>query len=168
MGCHRALLVQLADPRPSANRQQAGRTNAAADRVSPRLAIVPVLPGIPGYSGCLDGLEAFALDPLALELAGAPNGLSRLAGASLGRLFVVATQLHLAENAFALHLLLERLQRLIDIVVTDENLHLAAFSLAKPCCPCRPIRNARIAKRPAFTPGKRRLYHSFALAPKRN
>jgi hypothetical protein len=35
----------------------------------------------------------------------------------------VATKLHLAENALALHLLLERFEGLIDVVVTDENLH---------------------------------------------
>ncbi len=38
-------------------------------------------------------------------------------------------QLHFPKNAFALHLLLERLQRLINIIVTNENLHLAAISL---------------------------------------
>jgi len=32
-------------------------------------------------------------------------------------------ELHLAEKAFALHLLLQRPEGLIDIVVTDENLH---------------------------------------------
>jgi len=32
-------------------------------------------------------------------------------------------QLHLAEDAFALHLLLQDLESLVDIVVTDENLH---------------------------------------------
>jgi hypothetical protein len=42
----------------------------------------------------------------------------------------VAAELHLAENAFALHLLLQRLEGLIDIVVTDENLH-ASFLLAR-------------------------------------
>ena len=36
----------------------------------------------------------------------------------------MVTQLHLAKEAFALHLLLERLESLVDIVVTDENLHL--------------------------------------------
>jgi hypothetical protein len=34
------------------------------------------------------------------------------------------TELHLAEDAFALHLLLQHLESLVDIVVTDENLHL--------------------------------------------
>jgi hypothetical protein len=33
---------------------------------------------------------------------------------------------HFAEEAFALHLLLQHLEGLVDIVVTDENLH-AAF-----------------------------------------
>jgi hypothetical protein len=33
------------------------------------------------------------------------------------------TELHLAEDAFALHLLLQRPEGLIDIVVTDKNLH---------------------------------------------
>jgi hypothetical protein len=32
-------------------------------------------------------------------------------------------QLHLAEETFALHLLLQRPEGLVDIVVTDENLH---------------------------------------------
>jgi hypothetical protein len=34
----------------------------------------------------------------------------------------MAAKLHLAENALALHLLLERLEGLVDIVVADENL----------------------------------------------
>src|SRR6266536_3137608 len=66
-------------------------------------------------------LEAFALQPLAFQLAGAADSLSRLAGPALGRLLVMPPQLHLAEDPFPLHLLLERLQRLIDIVVTHQN-----------------------------------------------
>jgi hypothetical protein len=38
----------------------------------------------------------------------------------------MAAEFHLAEDALALHLLLQRLEGLINIVVTDENLH-AAF-----------------------------------------
>ena len=38
----------------------------------------------------------------------------------------MAAELHLAEDALALHLLLQHLEGLIDIVVTDKNLH-AAF-----------------------------------------
>jgi hypothetical protein len=40
----------------------------------------------------------------------------------------VAAKLHLAENTLALHLLLERLEGLIDVIVSDENLH-ASFLL---------------------------------------
>jgi hypothetical protein len=38
----------------------------------------------------------------------------------------MAAELHLAENTLALHLLLQHLERLVDIVIADENLH-AAF-----------------------------------------
>jgi hypothetical protein len=40
----------------------------------------------------------------------------------------MAAKLHLAENALALHLFLQRLESLVDIIVTDENLH-ASFLL---------------------------------------
>jgi hypothetical protein len=40
----------------------------------------------------------------------------------------VAAKLHLAEDALALHLFLERLEGLVDVVVADENLH-ASFLL---------------------------------------
>src|ERR1700733_12384722 len=80
--------------------------------------------------------EAFAFQPLALQLAGTAHRFRGLARAPLGRFFVVPPELHLAENPLPLHLLLERLQRLIDVVVTHEDLHLAAcsFHLAAPAC----------------------------------
>jgi hypothetical protein len=71
----------------------------------------------------LDRQKAFALQLLAGELAGAADGFGLLAGALLGRLLVMATQLHFAEDAFTLHLLLQRLKSLIDVVVANENLH---------------------------------------------
>ena len=37
----------------------------------------------------------------------------------------MAVEFHLAEDALALHLLLQHLEGLVDIVVTDENLHSA-------------------------------------------
>ncbi len=40
----------------------------------------------------------------------------------------MATELHLAKDALTLHFLFKRLERLIDIVVTNQNLHLAAIS----------------------------------------
>jgi hypothetical protein len=40
----------------------------------------------------------------------------------------MAAQFHLAKDALPLHLLLQRLESLIDIIVADENLH-ACFLL---------------------------------------
>src|SRR5262249_14959804 len=74
--------------------------------------------------------QAFALHALARELARAADGFRLLARLFLGGVFVVAAELHLAETALALHLLLQRLEGLIDIVVTDETLH-ASFLLAR-------------------------------------
>src|SRR5712664_2575401 len=71
----------------------------------------------------LAGKEAFALGALAGQLAGAADGFGLLARLLLGRLFVMPAKLHFAENALALHLLLQRLEGLIDIIVADENLH---------------------------------------------
>src|SRR5262245_46951697 len=76
----------------------------------------------------LAGNEAFALRPLAGQLAGPANRLCPLPRLLFRWLFVVAAKLHLAEDALALHLLLERLEGLIDIIVPDENLH-ASFLL---------------------------------------
>ncbi len=74
-------------------------------------------------------LEAFAFETLAFQLPGAAHCLGRLAGPALGRLFEVTAQLHFPENAFPLHLFLQRLQRLVNVVIADENLHLVGFSL---------------------------------------
>jgi hypothetical protein len=38
----------------------------------------------------------------------------------------MAAELHLAENTLALHLLLQRLEGLINIVIANENLHAAS------------------------------------------
>src|SRR5579864_119214 len=89
-------------------------------------------------------LVAFALHPLAQELAVTPHGLGLLASAALGRLLVITAELHLAEHAFALHFLLQRTQRLVHIVVANEHLHEIASPFPKvnnnrprkrsPCC----------------------------------
>src|SRR5919199_1577658 len=73
--------------------------------------------------------QPLALGALARELAGAADRLGSLARAPLGRLLVMIAKLHLAEDAFALHLLLQRLERLVDIVVADEDLHAFSRSL---------------------------------------
>jgi hypothetical protein len=40
----------------------------------------------------------------------------------------MSAELHLAEDSLALHLLLERLEGLVNIVIANENLHAASFS----------------------------------------
>jgi hypothetical protein len=57
------------------------------------------------------------------ELAGAADGFRLLTDSPLGGFFVMATEFHLAEYALALHLPLQQLEGLVDIVVADENLH---------------------------------------------
>jgi hypothetical protein len=69
------------------------------------------------------GQKAFALRTLASQLADAADGFGLFARTLLGRLFVEVTHLHFAENAFALHLLLESAERLVDIVIADKYLH---------------------------------------------
>ena len=69
----------------------------------------------------LAGQQTLALRLLARQLAGAAHGLGLLAHALLGGLLVVVPELHLAEDALALHLLLERLEGLIDIVIANLN-----------------------------------------------
>src|SRR3990172_4988083 len=71
---------------------------------------------------------AFALRLFAGELAGAADGFGLLAGALLRRLLVIVTELHLAEDAFALHFLLQRPEGLIDIVIANDDLHAPMIS----------------------------------------
>src|SRR5579885_2626016 len=80
--------------------------------------------------------ETLALQFLARELPGAANGFRLLARFFLGGFFVVATQLHLAEDALALHFLLQRLESLVDVIVADENLHAVILLKTVPRCGC--------------------------------
>jgi peptide deformylase len=94
-------------------------------------------------------LEALPLQPLTLQLPGAAYGLRGFASAPFRRLFVMPPQLHFAKNTLPLHLLLERLERLVDVVVTHEDLHLAACSYSK----AHPPSGARIRPSPGFRHG---------------
>ena len=76
----------------------------------------------------LHGQQTLPLQLFAGELTGAADGFRLLPGSPLGRFFVMAAELHFAEDALALHLLLQHPKGLVDIVVTYENLH-AAFLL---------------------------------------
>ena len=60
---------------------------------------------------------------LARKLAGAADRFRLFSRLFFRWFFVVAAELHLAENALTLHLLLQRLQGLVDVVVADENLN---------------------------------------------
>ena len=44
----------------------------------------------------------------------------------------MTAELHLAEDALALHFLFQRFEGLIDVIVTDENLH-ASFLCCASC-----------------------------------
>ena len=71
----------------------------------------------------LPGNQTFTLHALPLELAVAPHGFRPFAGALLGGLLIGAAQLHLPEDAFTLHLLLQGLEGLVDVVVADNDLN---------------------------------------------
>jgi len=81
----------------------------------------PPFPGAPGITQGFIGSR-----PLALRASLRAGAASAFPNSSLGWLFVMAAELHLAEDALALHLLLKHLEGLPDTVVPDENLH-AAF-----------------------------------------
>src|SRR6266576_5680173 len=70
----------------------------------------------------LAGQQAFALQALALKLAITANRFRPFAGALLRGFFVMAPQFHLAKDAFPLHLLFQRFERLVDIVVANDDL----------------------------------------------
>jgi hypothetical protein len=59
----------------------------------------------------------------------------------------MAAKLHLAENALALHLLLERLEGLVDIIVANENLHAEILSWGLGLSGHRPGLRKEISRR---------------------
>ena len=67
--------------------------------------------------------KAFTLRALAGQLTGAAHSFGAFTRTLFRRLLVMVTTLHFAESAFPLHLLFERLQRLVDVVVANENLY---------------------------------------------
>ena len=80
--------------------------------------------------------QAFALGALACQFACATHGFSFLAGLLLGRFLEIGASFHFAEQAFALHLLLQRAQGLLDVIVADGDLNNGQLSIellvAKP------------------------------------
>ena len=76
--------------------------------------------------------EAFALSALARQFPRPPDGLGLPTRLGFRGLLVSSACLHFPEDALALHLLLERLQRLIDVVVTDHDNYDLKLSIAAP------------------------------------
>src|SRR5262249_39028665 len=120
----RPALHRCSRPAPASAGRRANRSETRSARSAPRTT------GAARGGPRLHRQQAFALHALARELARPADRFRLLARFFLGGFFVVAGELHLAENALALHLLLQRFEGLIDIVVTDENLH-ASFLLAR-------------------------------------
>src|SRR5215216_3478010 len=84
--------------------------------------------------------QAFALRPLARELAHAAHRLGLLPRRFLRWLLVEPPALHLAEDAFALHLLFQHAERLVDVVVAHQDLQWLFLSWsAAPCLYSRRI-----------------------------
>src|SRR5437588_11564429 len=102
--------------------------------------------------------QAFALRALARQLARPADRFRPLARLLLGWLFVMAAELHLAENPLALHLLLQRLEGLVHIVVANENLHVVPLN----SIPVRPVafwRRACAARKRGALPASRALVY---------
>ena len=73
-----------------------------------------------GLAAAFAGDQAFALGAFACKLAGTADGFGLLARFLFRRLFIVAAKLHFAKDAFALHFLFQRFERLINIVVPNQ------------------------------------------------
>jgi hypothetical protein len=73
--------------------------------------------------------KTFALGALAGQFARTTDGFGLPARLGLGRLLESSAGLHFPEDALALHLLLERLQRLIDVVIADNDLNYLKLSI---------------------------------------
>ena len=67
--------------------------------------------------------QAFALRTLALQLAHTAHGFGIFTSTLLRRFFKMIATLHFAEGAFALHLLFQCFQRLIDVVIAHKDLN---------------------------------------------
>jgi len=73
--------------------------------------------------------QTFTLGALSRQLTGATHGFGFLAGFALGGLLKVIPPLHFAEKALTLHLFFERFQRLVDVVIADNDLNYLKLSI---------------------------------------
>src|SRR5215203_3366956 len=100
-------------PRPAAATHAAAVAGPARP-LSERLLRLQLLFGI--------GDKSFALRLLARELPCPADRLGLFPVLPLGGLFVRIALLHLAKHAFALHFLFQNAERLVDVVIADEDL----------------------------------------------
>lgn len=96
--------------------------------------------------------EAFTLGALASQFPRPADGFSFLARFPFGRLLEMVAALHLPEETFALHLLLQRFQRLIDVVIADHDLNYLKLSIGFPAGPGDVFRTSETPKRPQTLP----------------
>ncbi len=73
--------------------------------------------------------ETFALSTFPRKLSRTTNSLGFLPRFFLRWLFKICPGFHFPEQAFALHLFLQRAQRLLDIIVADGNLNNGQLSI---------------------------------------
>ena len=73
--------------------------------------------------------QTLALHTLARQLPRSAHGFSLFACTLFRGFFVIIAKFHLPEDAFPLHLLLQSFQRLIDVVVTNMDLHAISIGL---------------------------------------
>ena len=66
---------------------------------------------------------------LASQFPRTANSFSALAGAFFGRLLEMGPAFHFPEKTLALHLLLQRAQGLLDIIVADDDLYDGTLSI---------------------------------------
>jgi len=101
------------------------------------------------------GHKPFALGGLAGGFAGTTHGFASLAGFLLRRLLVGAAALHFTEQAFALKLLFQDPEGLVDIVVANGNLQRTSPLIG--FCPDDPggsyNKSLRIARKRRVEPG---------------
>ena len=96
--------------------------------------------------------EAFTLGAFASQFPRAADGFSVFASLALGRLLEMVAALHLPEETLALHLLFQRLQRLIDVVIADHDLNYLKLSIGFPAGPRTGFRTSETPKRQQTLP----------------
>ena len=69
------------------------------------------------------GTGEIALCSLTGKFSSAPHGFGLFPGAFFGGFFVGGAKFHRAEDAFALKLFLENLEGLVNVVISDDDVH---------------------------------------------